>query len=583
MRVECISVRRRYSRHIRRRRRDRNLDDQLLREYRQCVVTLQLAIRNAKDKAKKELLRSLNGDPWGRSYKLVRDKLRPWAPPLTQTLQPDLLDVVVTTLFPNAPEHEPPTMSVQSAQQMEFLDIPTISEAELNVAVLKIRGKSRAPGPDGIPGRVLVIAADFLGERFRRLFDSCLVSGQFPQCWKRGRLILLRKIGRSEESPNAYCPIVTFNETHKFFERIIADRLVKHLDMEGPNLSDNQYGFRRGRSTIDAIIRIKALSQQTVASGGVLLALSLDIENAFNTLPWTCIVEALAYHRVPNYLRNIIANYLLQREIVFLNAEGRMVTKVVSCGVPQGSVLGPLLWNIGYDWVLRCNLHPGARLTCYADDTLITVQGRTFMEAAQLASSTAEQVLQRVTLLGLSVALDKTNAICFHSPRRAPPRGSMISVYGVHVEIKPHLRYLGLILDSRWQFREHFSNLAPRLLRAAAALKRLMPNIGRPKSSSHRLYMEVVRSMVLYGAPVWVDTLSEKTVAQMRRPQRVMAISVIRGYHIKLRAFWLGLPHGIWRRSYMLPGINGAWSFASGVKTRQKWRWRGGWIWPDWI
>ncbi|XP_039761835.1 uncharacterized protein LOC120634993 [Pararge aegeria] len=85
------------------------------------------------------------------------------------------------------------------------------------------------------------------------------------------------------------------------------------------------------------------------------------------------------------------------------------------------------------------------------------------------------------------------------------------------------MKYLGLVLDSRWTFEEHFRRLLPKLVGAAGALSRLLPNLGGPSSRCRRLYTGVVRSMALYGAPVWSDTLTALTRALLRKPQRVMA------------------------------------------------------------
>ncbi|CAH2104358.1 unnamed protein product [Euphydryas editha] len=92
------------------------------------------------------------------------------------------------------------------------------------------------------------------------------------------------------------------------------------------------------------------------------------------------------------------------------------------------------------------------------------------------------------------------------------------------------MRYLGLTLDGRWSFGPYFDQLAPRLQNAAAALGRLLHNVGGPDSPCRRLYAGIVRSMALYGAPLWVDALSAHNKALLRRPQRVIAVRVIRGY-----------------------------------------------------
>ncbi|KAL0870554.1 hypothetical protein ABMA27_005524 [Loxostege sticticalis] len=140
------------------------------------------------------------------------------------------------------------------------------------------------------------------------------------------------------DSPSAYRPIVLLDEVGKLLERIISVRLVQHLEHVGPNLSPTQFGFRAERSTVDAILRVRELAEGAVDSGGVLLAVSLDIANAFNTLPWACIRQALIHHGVPAYLQAIVADYLTARTVECATPRG-LLCREVSCGVPQGSVL----------------------------------------------------------------------------------------------------------------------------------------------------------------------------------------------------------------------------------------------------
>ncbi|CAK1594947.1 unnamed protein product [Parnassius mnemosyne] len=103
---------------------------------------------------------------------------------------------------------------------------------------------------------------------------------------RKGRLVLLRKEGRPTDSPSAYRPIVLCEEAGKLLQRTIADHLVHHLCRKGPDLYVNQFGYRHGRSTIDAITCVRALAEETVSQDVVVLAVSLNISNAFNTLHW---------------------------------------------------------------------------------------------------------------------------------------------------------------------------------------------------------------------------------------------------------------------------------------------------------
>ncbi|XP_063547540.1 uncharacterized protein LOC134754988 [Cydia strobilella] len=446
LRQSCVAARRQYTHCRRRRIRDVPEEERLYAAYSAAVKLLQGAIARAKDLAEEEMLETLNNDPWGRPYKMVRRKLRPWTPPLTQSLQPQLREQVVGALFPTRDEHTPPPMLPPRGMVADVGEAPEVTEGELRAAVLRLRAKNTAPGPDGVPGRAWVLALGPLESRLRALFSGCLTQGRFPRVWKSGKLVLLRKEGRPPDSPSAYRPIVLLDEASKLLERVVAARLVRHLEGLGPNLSVHQFGFRRGRSTIDAIARVKALADEAVSRGQALRGL------------------------------------------------------------------------------------PGVSVTCYADDTLVTARGISFREASLLATAGVASVVARIRRLGLEVALNKSEALCFHGPRKAPPAGSSLMVGGTSIGVKSTMRYLGIVLDSRWTFKKHFEGLAPKLIGAASALSRLLPNVGGPNVGCRKLYAGVVRSMALYGAPIWAFSLTAENQAQLRRPQRVMAVRMVRAY-----------------------------------------------------
>jgi len=115
----------------------------------------------------------------------------------------------------------------------------------------------------------------------------------FPQPWRRAKLVLLRKENKSADSPSGYRPICLLDEEAKLFERIVAGRLIQHLEetVLPPDLHELQFEFRGGRSTIDAILRVRTCAERAVQEVRVVVCVSLDISNAFNTLPWDRIGE----------------------------------------------------------------------------------------------------------------------------------------------------------------------------------------------------------------------------------------------------------------------------------------------------
>ncbi|XP_073949067.1 uncharacterized protein [Choristoneura fumiferana] len=421
-------------------------------------------------------------------------------------------------------------MAEPRAEPAMAQDVPPVTQEEIFRAVCRLKGAPKAPGPDGVPGKVLHIALKHLGGRLSALFDECLAVGRFPRCWKEGRLVLLRKEGRPADSPSGHRPLVMLDETGKLLERVIASRINQHLADVGPNLSEGQFGFRVGRSTLDALSALKGFTAEAAERGQGVMAVSLDIANAFGSLPFEVIGEALRYHGVPLYLQRIVEHYLTDRVVLYMGRGGSRMARPVTCGVPQGSVLGPLLWNIGYDWVIRGAVLPRMAIICFADDTLVAVRDTTYEEVARRAEVGASMVVDRIGALGLRVSLSKTEALCFRGPRWRLPRGACLRINGETVEVKAHIKYLGLTLDGSWKFEEHFRQMAPRLVGAAGALSRLLPNVGGPDAPCRRLFAGVIRSMALYGAPIWAGALTARTKSLLRKPQRVMAVRMCRAY-----------------------------------------------------
>ncbi|CAF4850624.1 unnamed protein product [Pieris macdunnoughi] len=258
-----------------------------------------------------------------RPYQAARKRLKGAGAPLTETLEPALLDRVISGLFPLPPNIVPPRMVTSVVDgDVDREQAPEVTDSEIESILCRLKSRKKAPGPDGLHARVLAVTFPYMGETIRGLFDLCLRSGRFPTAWKEGQLCLIRKEGRAPNSPGAYRPIILLDEAGKALEWIIASRLGRHLSIVGPDLDEAQYGFRAGRSTIDALMDLKQYTKRVVERGGRALAVSLDIANAFNSLPFGVIREALEFFGVPLYLRRIVGSYLEGRQVAVVNGQG---------------------------------------------------------------------------------------------------------------------------------------------------------------------------------------------------------------------------------------------------------------------
>lgn len=190
------------------------------------------------------------------------------------------------------------------------------------------------------------------------------------------------------EESSSYRPLCMLDSAGKLLERLILHRINDHLDETGQR-AETQFGFRSGRSTIDAIERIMQAAHGAVQHRDICVLVSLDITNAFNSAPWLKIDAALQRCGIPRYLNDLIRAYLHGRSLLVGEEQLR---REVTCGVPQGSVLGPALWNIMYDNLLDIEVPAGAQLVAFADDVAIIGIARTGEHAEAMLNPIIERL-----------------------------------------------------------------------------------------------------------------------------------------------------------------------------------------------
>jgi hypothetical protein len=223
----------------------------------------------------------------------------------------------------------------------------------------------------------------------------------------------------------------------------------------------------------------------------------------------------------------MIRSYLLDKEILI----GENLTpRRVTCGVPQGSVLRPALWNIFYDGLLDTHLPDGTQTIAYADDVAVLATARNANGIEEIMNPALEVISDWISSHGLQLAVHKTEAVMltnknvFTNPN--------ITVDGTNVEIKKSVVYLGVELDQRLSFTAHIARAAKSAINTSRAIARLMPNTGGPMAKNRKLLASVVQSKLLYAAPVWAEsgTKTAKNRQVLLRAQRITALRIIRAY-----------------------------------------------------
>ncbi|GIY24046.1 RNA-directed DNA polymerase from mobile element jockey [Caerostris darwini] len=194
------------------------------------------------------------------------------------------------------------------------------------------------------------------------------VESVIAQAWKIARIILLDKDNKSLDHPSHFRPICVLPCWGKILDKVITNRLSYHLE-ENNLISENQFGFRKNKSTILALKSIMDFHRSQTNIGHLTCLISIDMANAFNAVDWNLLKEKIFLLSIPTYLKNIIANFLDNRSVVLHNH-----FKHYNKGIPQGSCLGPILWNVFLNDFLQLQFGDNIKVQAFADDLLIMIK-----------------------------------------------------------------------------------------------------------------------------------------------------------------------------------------------------------------
>ena len=235
---------------------------------------------------------------------------------------------------------------------------------EIRQVLRNIKSK-RSVGPDDIPNAVLKKLPESAHELLAKLINCILRIGYYPSSWKAALVIPIPKPGKPANEAKNFRPISLLNGLSKILEKVLYARLLKYCD-DVDLLPNSQFGFRSKHSTIHALIRLLEEVSMGFNDLKVTIAVFLDIEKAFDTMWVDGLIYKLIKMKFPHYLIRIISSYLKDRSFRVKLENQLSDPTVVNDGVPQGSILGPLLFII---FMADLPTHLNTSLTVFADDT----------------------------------------------------------------------------------------------------------------------------------------------------------------------------------------------------------------------
>ena len=301
---------------------------------------------------------------------------------------------------------------------------------------------NKATGLDGIPSRFVRDSASLIASPLAHV-NLSIIQGSFPDDLKSARVIPLYKKSVKTEVGN-YKPVSVLSIISKIFERVIYDQVEGYLNDKNL-LYGYQSGFRRGFSTDTCLTHLSDFIRFKMDEGQMVGMVLLDLQKAFDTVNHRILLmklEAIGLHK--DAVR-WFQSYLSDRHQI-VDVSGTLSSEAsITCGVPQGSILGPLLFLI---YVNDMAAVVKNKILLYADDTGILVAGKRISEIESILSNDLELISEWLVDNKLSLHLGKTESILFGSKPKLRSNPQLhVSCNGVSITPSSSVKYLGAIMD----------------------------------------------------------------------------------------------------------------------------------------
>ncbi len=328
------------------------------------------------------------------------------------------------------------------------------------------------------------------------IFNRSLLESRVPERWKISNITPIPKAG-DLSSPLNYRPISILPLISKALERIVHARISKHL-YSNQLLPNCQFGFRPQSSTQEALLSVTHQWHELLTTHKHVSAVFFDIKKAFDSVPHALINSSLQKAGISGSLLLWTQDYLSSRQQrVVLDGTASELASVTS-GVPQGSILGPLFFNIFMDSIAKVPLSTNAKLILYADDILLFKPTSTTEDANHLQDD-VNSILDWMKSHGLSPNLSKTRLLPITRFHRTQPVNLTIEDHPI--ALCTSFRYLGVTLTSNLKWSTHIDITCKKVKRQLGMIHRQFHQ--SPPNIRNQIYRSSVLPRLDYCGAVW--------------------------------------------------------------------------------
>ena len=374
-------------------------------------------------------------------------------------------------------------------------------------------------GYDEVPINIIKESIPLIAEPLSEVVNACFQQGVYPSSLKHSMITPIFKKGDPTQTNN-YRPISVLSCFSKILEKLISVRITEFL-MVHKILNINQHGFLKGRGTDTALLEFTDFILKALEKGRVAASVMLDLEKAFDCVNVELLMRKIERYGLRGLVRNLLESYLVGRThcCKIRSMNGRTFFSdvlTVGVGVPQGSILGPLLFIIYVNDIFLLPIT--AKVICYADDTTIVDQYR---DTEELLESTERHLSVAAAWFSsncLSLNSNKTKFTLFANTLDKPEE---LTYNGLQITRSNYSCLLGLTVDDNLTYRLHIDQVCTKIYKNIFGLRILVKNTN--KHISKTFYYSNIHSHFRYAIIFWGSvSYSERAFIAQKRALRAL-------------------------------------------------------------